>query len=112
MPHRAFRCLVRGGGRAFKAVSPELYYKTVAGLFDEIDAAYEVRTRKGPLFFHCTSETVRVRARVMLVREPDTLAWIETFLPDQVLWDIGANIGVFTLYAARVASARVVAFDP
>ena len=110
--HRIFRLVVGGAERMLRAVSPDLYFKAVGGLFEELDLSYRIDTKNGPILLHCDSETVRIRARTMLEREPETLAWIETFAPGEVLWDIGANIGVFTLYAARVASARVVAFDP
>lgn len=47
-------------------------------------------------------------------KEPFTVAWIEqTFLDGDILYDIGANIGAYSLIAARVApGARVVAFEP
>ena len=44
--------------------------------------------------------------------EPNTIAWIEGFSDSDVLYDIGANIGVYTLYAAKARSARVVAIEP
>ena len=110
--HRIFRGFIRLVEGGLTAISRDLYFKAVARLFDELNLHYRVETKKGSLLIHCDSETVRIRAQTMMDREPDTLAWIETFTPDEVLWDIGANIGVFTLYAARVAGARVVAFDP
>ena len=110
--HRVFRLAVGCVERVLRAVSRELYFKAVGGLFEELDLTYRIETKNGPILLYCDSETVRIRASTMLEREPETLAWIETFAPDEVLWDIGANIGVFTLYAARVASARVVSFDP
>jgi FkbM family methyltransferase len=33
-------------------------------------------------------------------------------LPGAVLWDLGANIGLYSLYAARARGCRVVAFEP
>jgi FkbM family methyltransferase len=52
------------------------------------------------------------RSRTALSKEPDTVRWIDQFQADDVLWDIGANVGVFTLYAAIVRRARVLAFEP
>jgi hypothetical protein len=39
------------------------------------------------------------RAMTMLTRQPATIAWIDGFRPDGVFWDVGANIGVYALYA-------------
>ncbi len=44
--------------------------------------------------------------------EPNTLHWIDGFKEGDVFFDIGANIGAYTLYAAKTRSARVVAFEP
>jgi FkbM family methyltransferase len=47
-------------------------------------------------------------------KEPWTVRWIEQYLqPDEVLYDVGANVGAYTLVAAvAVPGARVVAFEP
>jgi len=47
-------------------------------------------------------------------KEPWTVRWIEQHLqPGEVLYDIGANIGAYTLVAAvAVPEARVVSFEP
>lgn len=46
-------------------------------------------------------------------REPETREWIEQIDPisDPVLWDIGANVGSFTVLAAK-RGIRVVAVEP
>ena len=45
--------------------------------------------------------------------EPETFEWIRTTLKDQeVLWDIGANIGVFSLYAALEKKNKVLSLEP
>lgn len=110
--HKAFKFLISASGKPLKVLSPQLYLKVATAIVTEIDLIATVPTKKGPLYIKCTSETVRIRAREMLHREPDTLEWIETFDPDDIFWDVGSNIGVFTLYAAIVAQTRVVAFDP
>jgi FkbM family methyltransferase len=47
-------------------------------------------------------------------KEPWTVRWIENYLrPGDVLYDIGANVGAYTLLAAVVVpEARVVSFEP
>jgi FkbM family methyltransferase len=47
-------------------------------------------------------------------KEPWTVRWIEQYLqPGEVLYDVGANVGAYTLVAAvAVPGARVVAFEP
>ena len=45
-------------------------------------------------------------------KEPETLEWIDTFKKKSVFWDIGANIGLYSCYAATRANCRVYAFEP
>jgi FkbM family methyltransferase len=60
-----------------------------------------------------TEEIVHLRLRPV-AKEPWTVSWIEQNLrDDDVLWDIGANVGVYSLIAATVSSrARIVAVEP
>ena len=45
--------------------------------------------------------------------EPDTIEWLDNF-PDEplIFWDIGANVGVYSLYAALRPNVQVLAFEP
>jgi FkbM family methyltransferase len=43
--------------------------------------------------------------------EPATLAWIDGFAPDDVFVDIGANVGLFSLYAGKRGLAQIVAIE-
>lgn len=48
-------------------------------------------------------------------KEPDTLDWIDThFRPGDTVFDIGANIGQYALYAAKRlgGDVRILAFEP
>lgn len=44
--------------------------------------------------------------------EPETLAFIDNIEAGKNLWDIGANIGVYSLYAALKPGLTVYAFEP
>jgi FkbM family methyltransferase len=52
------------------------------------------------------------RADTLLIKEPATIAWIDSFGRDDVLWDIGANTGIYSLYAAKVKGVATLAFEP
>lgn len=46
-------------------------------------------------------------------KEPETLDWLDGLRPDDVLFDVGANIGLYSLYAARRhPSMRIASFEP
>ncbi|MBC7908035.1 MAG: FkbM family methyltransferase [Rhodospirillaceae bacterium] len=44
--------------------------------------------------------------------EPETQRWIESFAANDVLYDVGANIGLYSLYAATARQCRCVALEP
>ena len=44
--------------------------------------------------------TTRMRANTFASKEPETIAWIESFKEGETLMDIGANVGAYSLYAA------------
>ena len=57
------------------------------------------------------SWTTEKRSRTFSTKEPETLEWIEGFEQSDVLVDIGANVGIYSLYAAS-RGHRVVALEP
>jgi FkbM family methyltransferase len=52
------------------------------------------------------------RVRSLFSKEPITLAWIDSFSAGETLYDIGANLGMYTIYAAVMRQANVYAFEP
>ena len=63
-------------------------------------------------FYEAPTSLLRSRATSLLSKEPETIQWIDGFNDAAVLWDIGANVGVYTLYAAIRRNASVLAFEP
>lgn len=112
LKHRAFRGLLKTFERSVSAVSRDAYLKMAVEVVEELGRIAYVRTPEGVVKFHCDSEVARIRAKGMLVREPDTLDWIRTFAPGDVFLDIGSNVGVFSLFAAVARNAVVIACDP
>lgn len=44
-------------------------------------------------------------------KEPETVEWIDTFQPGETFWDVGANVGIYSVYAG-VRGIRTMAFEP
>ena len=64
------------------------------------------------LCFYVPNAITRFRAQSFATKEPETLLWLEGIPDGAVLWDVGANIGLYSIYAAKKNSAKVFAFEP
>ena len=71
-----------------------------------------VDTPHGRILFLNHSQVSRWRACTIMTKEPDSIRWIDGMERGSVFWDIGANIGVLTLYAAMRGDLEVWAFEP
>jgi FkbM family methyltransferase len=78
-----------------------------APIIDEITFANDVVAK-----FFCGSKHAQHRVAHALSKEPETIDWLNQISSESVLWDVGANVGVYTVYAAMVRMCRVVAFEP
>lgn len=54
----------------------------------------------------------RYRADTFSTKEPETLAWIDDIPRDSIFWDVGANVGLYSCYAAVGRNCTVYAFEP
>lgn len=80
--------------------------------FDRINAVKPVEINGTQMLFDANAELHLLRAAWLQGKEPETLAWIDSFAPGEVLYDIGANVGVFSVYAALHRNCDVYAFEP
>ncbi len=79
---------------------------------ERLHQRHRVETRHGPLTFVSTQARALEAPRNFHVAEPETLEWIDGFTPGSVFWDIGANVGVYSLYAGKRGDVEVLAFEP
>ena len=75
------------------------------GVFDFIFDFSISRTKTishGSVFLtlSCPNALVRYRINTFSDKEPETLSWIDSLTDNDILWDIGANIGLYSCYAA------------
>ena len=63
--------------------------------------------------FFTPNELIRWRVDTILDKEPETIQWINTFDNKCIFWDIGANIGLYSIYAAKnKKNIKVYSFEP
>ena len=82
---------------------------------DRLEADLPVSTQWGRILFCDLSNRTFARLRCYRDYEPDMLCWLDAMPENGRLWDIGGNLGTFTLYAAfrlKGEGVRVVAFEP
>jgi len=82
-------------------------------LIDEAMSQIQITLHKNTeLKFTIPNTLNKYRVDTFSTKEPETLEWIDTIPEGSVLWDIGANIGLYACYAAKARSCKVFAFEP
>jgi FkbM family methyltransferase len=64
------------------------------------------------LKFYIPSVVCNYRVNTFPIKEPRTLDWIEQMELNSIMYDIGANIGLYSVYAAKKNNINVYAFEP
>ncbi|UZN08562.1 FkbM family methyltransferase [Leptospira santarosai] len=67
---------------------------------------------KGRMFFTVPNNLNRFRVHTFSTKEPETLEWIDQIAKNSIFWDIGANIGLYSIYAAKQKNTKVFSFEP
>lgn len=73
-----------------------------------IDVSYEGIALK----FAAPNVLCKWRSETFSSKEPETLEWINAMPVGAVLWDVGANVGLYSVYAAKKRNCQVWAFEP
>ena len=98
--------------RSLRLLGQDRCVQASAGLAEQITPIVAIPTDNGSIKFYCPGRVPLWRAKSMLTKDPDTIEWIDGFESDCVFWDIGANIGIYSLYAALKLNIKVLAFEP
>lgn len=75
-------------------------------------ATHEIAGRQQEFVFHTPNGLCQWRVDTFSTKEPETLEWIDRYGGDGVLFDIGANVGLYSIYYAKTKPGRVYAFEP
>jgi FkbM family methyltransferase len=94
-------------------------YQFLPSVHDFIESRqyYEKIICNSKIIFFCPSRQSFGRVQSLYTKEPETLNWIDSFQPNNsdniVFWDIGANIGLYSIYAAvKFKYIEIISFEP
>ena len=83
--------------------------------FFENDSYKVINILNKDINFFVPNRLVKWRVETFFTKEPETLEWIDSFDDNSkiIFWDIGANIGLYSIYAAlKFKNIEVVSFEP
>lgn len=85
----------------------------VSTIFEQMQFAYNAVTPSGAVIkFFGPGYKPAFRGIALFTKQPEVQPWIDSFEPEDVLWDIGANVGAYSLYASTRPGVKVLAFEP
>jgi len=81
-------------------------------LRDLLTERHTIETDRGPISLVCNNRREVHYAHHFFDREPSALRWIDSFEGPCTFWDVGANTGIYSLYAALKGDVSVYACEP
>ena len=70
--------------------------------FIQNDSYKSIYILKKKINFFVPNQLTQYRVDSFFTKEPETLEWIDNFMDNKniIFWDIGANVGLYSIYAA------------
>ena len=97
----------------------EKLYKTSFGQYitqllinEGMEKKRKTNHRNTEMFFSVPNKLNNYRVDTFSTKEPETLNWIDKITENSIIWDIGANVGLYSIYAAKSKNCKVYAFEP
>lgn len=107
--------MILGGLNALNRITgKKISYRFYLNVIQRLDLVHSVDVGFAKIRYDAQDFRPASRFGSILEKEPDIIAWIDEFLrDDDVFYDVGANVGIFSLYSVlKRKNVRVVAFEP
>jgi len=80
--------------------------------YENLHPRCEITHEGKQMVFATPSSMTRWRVESIYTKEPWTLEWLASFKPGEIMVDCGANVGMYTIWAAATRGVSVYAFEP
>ncbi|MDC1356381.1 FkbM family methyltransferase [Pseudomonadota bacterium] len=72
----------------------------------------EIILKNNSISFYEVNVITKYRNDTFFNKEPETLNWIDEFDKKENFWDVGANVGLYSIYAGKTKNCNVTAIEP
>lgn len=80
-------------------------------VIEKLSSYVDVKTRSKTMRFFCPGQIPIWRANTFYEKEPETVDWIDSFKNNSIFFDVGANVGLYSIYAG-INNHTVLAIEP
>ena len=80
--------------------------------FEKINPSISIKFEGRDLCYHTPNRMTKWRVDSFFTKEPDTIRWISCMTDEEILLDVGANVGMYTIMASVGRGLKVFAFEP
>jgi FkbM family methyltransferase len=80
--------------------------------YEALNPRCEIEHAGARMIFSTPNSGTKWRVDTIFSKEPVTLEWIAGFRRADILVDVGANVGMYTIWAAATRGVEVFAFEP
>ena len=111
---RLIKLLLNGLGKSLYSIMklPILIFISDAFLDAKVNEKSAVKIQGKSIQLSTPNFLNRYRHKTFFTKEPETLGWIDGFDKGAVFYDIGANVGLYSIYAAVKNDNQVFSFEP
>ena len=81
-------------------------------ILNKVEEKRKIKLGKVEIYLSTPTFLLRYRHKTFFTKEPETLKWIDGFEDKSVFLDVGANVGLYSIYAAVKKQSYVYAFEP
>jgi len=80
--------------------------------YEKLNPHFRVQHQGKELVYMTPNSTCLWRVETLLSKEPSTIGWLDSFPIGGDFLDVGANVGMYSIYVGVMRQGRVYAFEP
>ena len=88
------------------------FKKKITEKSQNLHVTIEDKESKNAIKYSIHNDTTLWRSQSLFTKEPITINWIRSFDKSSIFYDIGANVGMYSIFCASINKNKVYSFEP